>query len=104
MCEGWLIVSVIADRKIGKSAAPSEAGGEGPQQNFCPVGARVVLLYIVYNISEGWCIFFLSVIADRKIGKSAAPSGAGGEGPQKHYSIAAGMHAAQYPTVLRCQF
>ena len=32
---GRLFLSVIADRKIGKSAAPSGAGGEGPQKQFC---------------------------------------------------------------------
>jgi hypothetical protein len=34
MCEGWLTVSMIADRKIGQSAVPSGAAGEGPQKHF----------------------------------------------------------------------
>ena len=36
----FLSVSVIADRKIGKSAAPSGAGGEGPQKTIFYSGEK----------------------------------------------------------------
>jgi hypothetical protein len=42
VCEGWLIASAIADRKIGKSAPPSGAGGEGPQKHFFLYGLYVL--------------------------------------------------------------
>ena len=58
------------------------------------------LLYVI-SLKAG--AFFLSVIADRKIGKSAAPSGAGGEGPQKQFFTAV-KRRKQKPKCTGCMF
>ena len=64
-------------------------------------------LECVYYVYEPYIMkaggFVLSVIADRKIGKSAAPSGAGGEGPQKHFFTAV-KRRKQKPKYTGCMF